>query len=169
MKKDRAKQIAEELSNHRKWRTHGKPLKIEDLEEIGLRITHVDDDKKLKDIVYRINLVCRLIFNMSNNYKMFYTEKASASLSAQIQNRFIPSPGNKVPPFVDINHECEKCGKKYKIYAKLINNPNIDNEMKKVGKIPFPKDNLFTCECGATINLQGLRNQIEKDFGKKVV
>lgn len=169
MKKSRAKEIAEELSNHRKWRTHGKPLKIEDLENIGLRITHIDDDAKLKDVVYRINLVCRLIFNMSNNYKMFYTEKTSLSLSAQLQNGPVSFPGNPLPAIIDINHKCEKCGKEYVIYAKLINDPKLDEEMKKIGKLPFPKDNMFKCECGVTINLQGIRNEIEKQFGKKIV
>lgn len=169
MKKNRASEIAEELSNHRRWRTHGKPLKIEDLESIGLKIVCVDEDEKLSDIVYRINLICRLIFSSSNNYKMFYTEKGSLSLSAQIQNLPNLVPGNSVPAVIDINYKCQKCGKESVIYAKLINDSNIDAEMQKMGKIPFPEDNLYKCDCGFTSNLHGIRNEIEKQFGKKIV
>ncbi len=35
MKQERAKAIAEELTNHSKWRSHGRSIKAEDLETIG--------------------------------------------------------------------------------------------------------------------------------------
>ena len=58
MKGKRAKEIAHELINHSKWRSHGRSIKIKDLEAIGLRITEVDKDPKLKTIVYKIQTVC---------------------------------------------------------------------------------------------------------------
>lgn len=73
MKKDRAKEIAGELINHTKGRTHGRYFKINDLEKIGLHIKRVDDDLDLSDIVYRIQTVIRLIFSSSTNYKIFAT------------------------------------------------------------------------------------------------
>lgn len=54
MKRKRAEEIAKELTNHSKWRLHGRSIKIDDLEEIGLKITRIDDNPKLAEIVYRI-------------------------------------------------------------------------------------------------------------------
>lgn len=54
IKKKRAEEIASELTNHSKWRSHGRSIKIRDLEDIGLKITRLDDNPKLSEIVYRI-------------------------------------------------------------------------------------------------------------------
>lgn len=67
----RAKKVAEHLCNHTEWRTHGRSLKIEDLQEL-LLIERIDDDKILADIIYRIKTVIRLIFDMSTIYKRDY-------------------------------------------------------------------------------------------------
>ncbi|MDD3452695.1 MAG: ATP-dependent Clp protease proteolytic subunit [Bacilli bacterium] len=169
-KKRRASNIAKALSNHSKWRTHGKPLKAEDLEKIGLKITHIDDDCNLSDIVYRINVVCRLMFSMSNTYKLFCTEKGTLSLNAQpsAPQQNVPLT-QQFPAVIDINHNCPKCNKSVVLYAKLIDNPQIDVDMLSNGKIAFPKNNIFKCDCGYESNLQGIRSDIERQFGKKVL
>ena len=33
----------------------------------------------------------------------------------------------------------------------------------------FPEDNRIECECGFTFDLTGIRNQLENQFGKKIV
>ena len=166
VKKEKAKQIAETLSDHNKWKTHDRNIKIDDLKELGLEITSVEEDDKLKDLVYRINLVCRLIFNMSNNYKMFYTEKGSLVHSVNgVPNN---TPQNE-PASLDINCKCDLCEREYTFYAKLVDDPNIDKNMKKQGKMPFPKNNLFKCKCGSIMNLKSVREEIETNFGKKML
>jgi hypothetical protein len=74
MKSKRAEEIAKELTNHSKWKLHGKSIKIDDLEEIGLKITRVDNDPKLAAIVYRIQTVCRLLFETTTSFKIFATQ-----------------------------------------------------------------------------------------------
>ena len=87
MKKRKASMIAHKLSNHSKWRTHGRSLKIEDLEEVGLKIINLDNEGELGILVYKINLICRLLFNMTNTYKYFITENLCISLRAEVSSK----------------------------------------------------------------------------------
>ncbi len=172
MKEARAKEIAKELTNHSKWRSHGRSIKIGDLENIGLRITEIDKDENLKDIVYRIQTVCRLLFGSTNIYKIFATEKEKIFKSAVSTREIsrIPIPKNiQLPEVADLEQKCPQCGKSYKIYAKLVNNPTIDQDFKKRGYAPFPKDNKIKCDCGFELDLGGVRNEIEIKSGSKVL
>ena len=60
-------------------------------------------------------------------------------------------------------------GKVYKLYAKFIENPQIDRDFQKKGAIPFPKDNKLICDCGFEIDLTGIRNDLETKVGKKIL
>jgi len=74
MKRQRAVEITKELINHSKWRLHGRSIKIDDLEKIGLKITRIDSDQRLAEIVYRIQTVCRLLFATTSFFKIFATQ-----------------------------------------------------------------------------------------------
>ncbi|MCD6134652.1 MAG: ATP-dependent Clp protease proteolytic subunit [Candidatus Omnitrophica bacterium] len=170
MKEERAKEIVSELINHGKWRSHGRSIKIEDLESIKLKITRIDDDAELKDIVYRIQIVCRLLFTTSSTYKIFATRddkllKQAVPMSAPVK---IPKT-SKFPDVVEIKIKCPRCGKIYKIYAKFTPNSKIDEDYKKKGCIPFPKDNKVKCDCGYEINLDGIKNELEVKAGRKIL
>jgi hypothetical protein len=170
MKDLRAKEIARKLTDHSKWRSHGRSIKIKDLEDIGLRITEVDKDEQLKDIVYRIQTVCRLLFGTTSTYKIFASEKEKIFKSAATMQEVSPVPKNiRKPEVVEIDHKCSQCGKAHKFYAKLITNEGIDQDFKKRGYSPFPKDNKFKCDCGFEMDLGGIRNDIEIKTGLKVI
>ena len=47
----RAKQIAEELGNYSRWKTHGRPLNIEALTSLKLQIDDYSNDKKKSEII----------------------------------------------------------------------------------------------------------------------
>ncbi len=170
IKKQRALEIVGELINHAKWRSHGRSIKIGDLEEIKLKITKVDDDSELKDIVYRIQTVCRLLFATTSTYKIFATHEEKIFKQAFSTNAPVKIP--KAPNSLDvakINLNCPKCGKEYKVYAKFISNPKIDEDCQKEGFIPFPKDNIIHCSCGFELNLTGVKNDLEVQSGRKIV
>lgn len=76
MRKQRANSIATQLTNHSVWRSHGRSLKIEDLENLGLKIEKVDDKPDLSKIVYSIKAVLMLIFLNSNVFKIFANEES---------------------------------------------------------------------------------------------
>ena len=67
MKRKRAEEVSESLCDHMSWRSHGRSLKIEDLNSV-LKIERVDDTPELADILYRIKTVIRLIFDSSTDY-----------------------------------------------------------------------------------------------------
>ena len=50
-KKKRAQQIAEELNNYRRWKSHGRPLNIDTLRGLGLKIEDFGEDEKIKTVI----------------------------------------------------------------------------------------------------------------------
>jgi len=168
MKTKRAQEIAAELTNHAKWRTHGRSIKATDLHDIGLRVTRVESDPKLSDVVYRIQTVCRLLFSSTNTYKIFATEKEKVFKNATPVSA-VPKIPVQAADVVEFETRCTKCGKVHKLYAKFKDDPKIDEDFKKKGNISYPKDNKLKCECGFEIDLGGIRNDIETKLGKKLI
>jgi phage FluMu protein Com len=168
MKTKRAQEIAAELTNHAKWRTHGRSIKATDLHDIGLRVFNVESDPKLTDVVYRIQTVCRLLFSSTNTYKIFATEKEKVFKNAAPVST-IPKIPVQAADAVEFETKCPKCGKVHKLYAKFKDDPKIDKDFQKKGDIAYPKDNKLKCECGFEIDLGGVRNEIETKIGKKLI
>lgn len=169
MKVKRAKEIVKDLINHKKWRTHGRSLKIHDLEAIGLKIKRVDDDTKLADLVYRIQIVIKLLYNTSNIYKVFATENDKIFAFAAPAGIPPPAIQPKDAEVVNLDIPCPKCGKIHKLYAKFKSDPKIDDDFKKKGFIKLPLDNKLKCSCGFEIDISGVRNQVETQIGKKIL
>lgn len=170
MKINRANEIAKELTNHSKWRSHGRSIKIDDLEKIGIKITKVDDDPKLSDIIYRIQTVCRLLFESTTAFKIFATQENKIFKQAVPSGMPIKIPQNVAQPdVVEIDQKCPKCGTSHKIYGKFSQNKKIDVDFGNKGFKPFPKDSKIKCVCGFEIDLSGIKNQIEIQMGKKLL
>jgi len=169
-KKKRAEEVATELTNHAKWRLHGRSIKIDDLENIGLKIKRVEDDPKLRDLVHRIQIVCRLLFDTTTIFKIFATEDTKIFRQAAPANVPIKIPLMQAQPdVIQIEQKCPQCGTNHKLYAKFNPNPKIDQDLQKQGFNQFPKDNKIKCKCGFETDLAGLRNQIEADTGKPMI
>jgi len=169
IKRKRAEEIAKELINHSKWRLHGRSIKIYDLEKIGLKITRVENNPILANIVYRIQTVCRLLFENTAAYKIFATQDSKIFKHAVPMGAPINITKNLTPDVVTTEQKCPKCGETYRIYAKLVANPQIDMDFKNKGFIPFPKDSKIICKCGFEIDILGIKNQIELQTGKKII
>lgn len=169
IKKKRAKEIAKELTNHTKWRSHGRSIKIDDLESIGLKVTRIDNDAELADIVYRIQTVCRLLFDTTTSFKIFATTEDKIFRQAVPVGEPIRIPTQQSSEVAEIKHVCEKCGKEHKIYAKFDENLVIDNDFQSKGFVPFSKDGRLTCDCGYQIDLTGIKSQIEMQMKKSIV
>ena len=173
MKEKRAKEIAEILTNHSKWRSHGRSIKIEDLaNEVHLIVKKIDDNSQLSDIVYRIQAIVKLLFGSTNVYKIFATEKEKIFKNATPVENVPRIPRGIVPSkvaVVDVEVVCQKCGKPQKLYAKFVPDKKIDDDFTKKGHKEFPRDNKFKCDCGFEMDIGGIRNQIESQVGKKIV
>jgi hypothetical protein len=167
-KEKRAREIVGELINHGKWRSHGRSIKISDLEDIKLKINCIDNDPSLCDIVYRIQTVIRLLFTSTSIYKIYATQDDKIFKQASQTTKPLKIPVKKAD-IVEVETDCPKCGKKYKIYAKFVDNPNIDRDFEKRKINPFPKNNKINCECGFEIDLTGIRNELETQTRKKII
>jgi len=167
MKRARAKEIAQELTNHGRWRSHGRSLKSKDLEELGLKINCLEIIPDVKEIIYRIQMICRLIFESSSVFKIYMTADGRIFKNATniAQNVNEPQQG---PSNFEIEIPCPKCNKMLKFVGAL--EPNVDlTEVLMIKKaIPFPKNDEYKCDCGYVLNIKGIRNDIEQQTGKKI-
>jgi hypothetical protein len=166
MKKERAADIAEELTNTSRWRTHGRSIKRTDLEDIGLRITRVDDDEKLSNIVYRMQMLITLTLSSTPTYKILSTH--DNTLNRQAQPVGIPQGALPQPDVVEIDYECKKCKKKTKYYVKFVDNPEIDKDMATKKRKKLPRGSV-TCGCGQAFNADKMKADLEKQVGRKAV
>jgi len=170
LKKQRANEIVKELINHSRWRLHGRSIKIDDLEAIGLKINRVDNDPQLSDIVYRIQTVCKLLFMSTSLFKIFATKDNKIFRNATPSGQFVMPQMKVGPPEVfDFKVKCQKCGKVHALYGKLVDNPQIDRDFQAAGNKPFPKDCRIKCDCGFEIDVTGVKNDIEQKSGKKII
>ena len=174
LKRERADKVCEALINHSKWRSHGRSIKISDLDNIGLKVTRIEDNPRLADIVFRIQTVIRLLFESTTVFKIFANAEEKLFKNATPKQPSLQVPIPRMMPgnvdVVEIKQECPKCKKVHNLYAKLSPNPIIDQNMNKKGLLPFPKDAKIKCDnCDFEIDLQGLKNQVEIDMGKKII
>ena len=168
MRNQRAEEIAKCLTNHGKWRSHGRSLKIDDLENIGLRITKVDDDTNLSEIVYRIHTIIRLLFSSISAYKIFADDNKKIFVNATPAGDIHKIPSGNVD-VVEVETKCQKCGQTHKLYAKFTDDNKIDEDFEKKNFKSFPPNNKLICDCGFEIDLSGIRNEIETKFGKQIM
>ena len=169
MKEARAKEVVAQLINHARWRSHGRSIKIEDLEPL-LKIQKIDDDPKLSNIVYRIHVVLRLLCDSTAIFKVFLT--ADSRIFRNATQATSPLPVSFPPQKIDIfnlEQTCPHCGEIHKIYAKTKPNPLLDEQAKKAGYKPFPKNGKIECICKHEIDMMGVKNQIEAQTGLKLI
>lgn len=167
MKRERAEEVVRELINHAQWRTHGRSIKMDDLERIGLKITKLNDNSKLAEIIYKIQTICHLYFASTTTYKIFAMGKEKLFKQTILSGAPPKIPAGKTPDVAEAGLTCPSCGKKHKIYAKLKSDPKIDENFRDKDVKPFHRDNKLICNCGFEIDLTGLRNEIEAKSRKK--
>ncbi len=161
-KHDRAHEIADQLCKHSDWLTHGRSVKIEDLEKMGLKISNYELNEDLNDAITRYYTLLHITLESTNMYKLFETTDTQIMRFASPQ--VDPQQDNK-PTNVIVNYECPKCKSKYDIQARLDAKVPVDKT-----KVQFPKNNIFVCtSCRTSNNLSAARLQIESQTGKKIV
>ena len=163
-KKERAKEIASELSNHSRWLTHGRPITIKDLKEMGLKIIDYSENKDLYEALNRYYALLQITFH-GDIYKLIETEKSQIYRFA---NQFSPIPmprKGEEGRIAMADWTCHKCSQRIRIQA------NIGKKQPLQGNaVDFPKNNKLQClHCKSMIDLSDLRRQVEAQAGQKVV
>lgn len=164
-KKARARKIAKRLCQHSRWLTHGRSLKIKDLEKIELKITDYSKTPELQDAIKRYYTLMRMTFETTSIYKIFETPVS------QIY-RYVPLPAPAKPQLsqgktgvIMIEFQCPKCNNVLKFQANMGQSRPLQE-----GALPFPENNLVICpSCGTQSNVGNIRNQIEAQTKQKIV
>ena len=160
----RAEEIANELSDHSHWLTHGRSITIKDLEKMRLKIVDYSKNAKLHEALNRYYTLLQMTFH-TNMYKLIETKESQ--IYRFVSNQFVPTPRrtNEKGQIATIDFKCHKCGQNIKIQA------NIGKKQPLQGNaVEFPKNNQLNCpNCQATMNLSDLRRQLEAQTGKQVV
>ena len=157
----RAKEIATDLCSQSRWLTHGRSIKIDDLEKLKVKITDYSKNAKLNEVITRYYTLLRMSFESSTIYKIFETADSQiyrfmAPVQPALQNQ-----GN-----LSFAISCPKCKHNLKVQANLKKNMPLE-----AGAIAYPvlTDSVDCPKCRKKINLLPLRQQIESQFGTKVV
>jgi len=175
----RADEIANELCDHSKWLTHGRSIKMADLQKIGLEITDYSKDAKLADAIKRYHVLLQMTFDTTNIYKIIETPTSQIfRFVNQIQIAIPggppgaqPMPG--LPPQIPqvqgpagamIPFQCGKCKKTHTLQA------DFDQlQPLQPGAERFPSNDVLVCNnCGTSHNLVALRRQLELQTKRKV-
>ena len=167
-KKERAKDIAKKLCKHSNWLTHGRSIRITDLEKMKLEINDYSKNERLSEAIDRYYTLLRMTFDMTGIYKIFET----------CDSQIYQSVSQAVPPTVPVqkkikeeiasastNFMCPKCGSAYKIQMNL----KTDVPTEK-GAVLYPSDDIFVCpNCSTQTNLAPMRLNVEAQTGLKLI
>lgn len=166
----RANEIASKLSNHSLWLTHGRSLKIDDLRDMELMITDYSEIPDLADAIRRYKILLQLTFDTTNIYKIYETPKSqiisqvNVPVITPVQGTPLPIPAQDVKS-LDVDFKCNACQYVTKIQARF-----TKAEPLKSGFMNFPPSNKFRCKgCQVEHDINGVRQNIERQFGKKIV
>ncbi len=162
-KEQRAREIAEVLCDHGRWLTHGRSIKLNDLEAIRLRITDYGQNADLSDAIRRHHVLLQMTF-ASNVYKVF--ETTTSQIYRFLMPAVVPSPQvGGVAEQALVGLVCKKCGKEHQLQADFDKKRPLQPGAKR-----FPKDDILICDkCGTRHNLADARRQIELKAKREVI
>jgi hypothetical protein len=168
-KKARAEDIATQLCDHGRWLTHGRSIKLADLEAMRLKITNYSSDPELSDAITRYYTLVQMTF-ASNIYKIYET------VGSQIMKGITPIPalplqqlqqvlGGAHAQSVSFSLQCHQCGTVTKVQANF-----QPGQPLQPGHILFPSNHKLKCpKCGLEHDLTATRRQIEAQSKRKVL
>ena len=160
-RKERARQIADSLCDHSKWLTHGRSIKLQDLDKMRLRINDYSKESDLADAIRRYHCLLQMTFE-TNIYKIFETPDSQIVRISmpQVQAPVRASDGD----IAVLEVPCPRCSAVSRVQANLGRTFPIE-----AGNHPFPHDNRFRCpKCGNEVDLSDARRQIEAQAKKRV-
>jgi hypothetical protein len=165
-REERARTIARDLSNHSRWKTHGRSLRLPDLIAMGLEITDYSKDPDLNDAIQRYYVLQRMTLDAGNAFKLIETP------DRQVIQRFAhpmqPSDARPAPiaPQSSLTAEvgCKACGTQWKVQLNVAPGTPL-----AAGAVAYPQGDKLTCRCGAVLDLTAIREQVEVACGRPVI
>jgi DNA-directed RNA polymerase subunit RPC12/RpoP len=165
-KVERAQKIADDLCNHSRWKTHGKPIKMNDLRELRLKIEDYSLNPKLQEAIERYYTLLLFYFERTPAYKLYETTSSQIMKfnTPRVQGPPVQMAKEEIDAAVaDI--QCPKCNKKIGVQANFKQRIPL-----QPGLLVFPKDNILKCpHCSNEIDLEKQRLELESDVGKPII
>jgi ClpP class serine protease len=162
-KKDRAKEIADQLCDHRHWLTHGRSIKLADLKKMRLLVEDYSQNPKLLDAISRYFALLQMSF-AGNIYKMYETP-ASQIMKAIAVQQMVQQLAPQAADGVVLEITCNNCKTPSKVQVNLGTPKPI-----QPGHVAFPANSRLKCpKCGIEHDLTNTRRQIEAQFKKPIV
>ncbi|MDM5434403.1 Clp protease ClpP [Bacillus hominis] len=163
-KNQRADEVASCLCDHSKWLTHGRSIKIKDLEDMKLVINDYSQNEQLAEAIRSYYTLLRMTL-ATNIYKVYETVDSQIYKSVNSGDSEEMQLPSQPPHQVHFNFGCDNCQNNFVIQANFEVNVPIEE-----GAIEFPKDNLFVCpSCRLETRMEAVRQQIESQIGKPIV
>jgi len=160
----RAQVVADQLCDQRRWKTHGRSIRMDDLRAMRVRITDYAERPGLAEAIDRYAALMRMTFD-SNIFKVF--EDSEHQIYRAAANPAIqPTPSTpEAVEKADAAVECGKCHAKLTVQIDL--KPGL---ALQPGRIAYPASNVLRCpQCGNEIDLTETRRQIELMTKKTIV
>ncbi|WNF33825.1 Clp protease ClpP [Aeribacillus composti] len=159
----RAEEIASELADHSKWLTHGRSIKIDDLERMKLKIDDYSQNLELADAIRRYYTLLKMTLD-TNIYKVFETIDSQIFKAIHPPSQPPGQPNGRGTKAV-FDLQCRRCNKIMKIQANLGQVQPLES-----GHIPFPPNNILECPgCGEKMDLTPARKDIQSQTGLPIV
>jgi len=160
-RRTRAEEIADKLTSQSTWFTHGRSIKIKDLEDLQLKIFDYSKQAELNSAITSYYTLLRMTFEGSNLYKLFETP------DSQIYRHVAYTPpSGAIAKSIIVDLSCNACKSSFKIQANFEKGIPIPP-----GVLSFPTDsNTIKCPtCDKEHNLSQLKTQIESQSKRKIV
>jgi serine dehydrogenase proteinase len=160
----RAREIADVLCDHGRWKTHGRSIKLEDFNAMRLRVTDYSTSPDLCDAIRRYHTLLQMTFD-TNIYKIFETPDSQIIRFEIMAGVAVPQSQAADADVALVDLQCNKCKTDLKIQATF--KPNIPVPPDRT---PFPADNRLKCPtCGTEHDLTPMRHQIEAQTKRRIV
>ncbi len=161
-KESRASEIAEQLCDHSRWKTHDRCIKLQDLTEMRLLVTDFTAERELGEAIERYYVLLYMTFERSNIFKLYETPKS------HIYRQLLPVHQQVTPvsgESADVDVQCNNCGAVIPVQV------DFKKGVKhRKGMMSYPKGSVLTCpRCGQHIDLTPMRLELEKTAGKPIV
>lgn len=162
-KRMRAAEIAKKMCDQSRWLTHGRSIRLRDLEDdLNVQIIDYSQDAPLNEAITKYYTLLRMTFE-TNVFKIFETPTSQIYRFTGVEG--VKTPMGQDVQSADIKFKCSKCKHEVLIQA------NFEKVPLQSGRIPYPlADDVLRCpQCGTEHKLSNIRLQLEGQSGKKLI
>lgn len=175
MRKNRAKEIAENLSNHEKWRDHGRSIKAHELSD-KLKIDILKDGDDVTELIYKIHTVCQIMsmfdmtFKIIGNQDVLLLSGAGITLPVPRLNQKESNTINNFKQvlnnngYVPLTFTCQSCGTVNNIVLSNLKKEDIMEKIgTKYGKIIDLSEKIIHCiSCNKDIDISSICKELKQ-------